>query len=112
VDGIKSQSIGLVMTGGGARGAYQAGVLKRIGQIKRLEGKPGPFQIIGGASAGAVNGAAVATGNHDFVRCVDWVAKLWAELQTGDIYRTDIRALAPKAGRWLKDLAFGGLTGG
>ena len=46
-------AIGLVMTGGGARGAYQAGVLKRIGEIKRIETYGNPFPLIGGASAGA-----------------------------------------------------------
>ena len=48
--------LGLVMTGGGARGAYQAGVLKRIGEIKRIQEHGNPFRIIGGSSAGAVNG--------------------------------------------------------
>ena len=45
--------LGLVMTGGGARGAYQAGVLKRIGEIKRVQTHGNPFPIIGGTSAGA-----------------------------------------------------------
>ena len=59
-------AIGLVVTGGGARGAYQAGVLKRIGEIKRVQQRGNPFPIIGGASAGAVNGAALAVGADDF----------------------------------------------
>jgi len=100
------------MTGGGARGAYQAGVLKRIGQIKRLQGMPGPFKIIGGASAGAVNGVAIASGNHDFARCVEWVSKLWSDLENKDVYRTDLFSLIPKAGRWMKDLSLGGAIGG
>ena len=49
------KALGLVMTGGGARGAYQAGVLKRIGEIKRVQTHGNPFPIIGGASAGAIN---------------------------------------------------------
>lgn len=53
-------SLGLAMTGGGARGAYQAGVLKRIGEIQRVQARGNPFPIIVGASAGAVNGSAVA----------------------------------------------------
>ncbi|HEX4920057.1 MAG TPA: patatin-like phospholipase family protein [Candidatus Bathyarchaeia archaeon] len=47
-------TIGLVMTGGGARGAYQAGILKRIGEIKRVQTHGNPFPIIGGSSAGAL----------------------------------------------------------
>src|ERR1017187_5586422 len=58
-------AVGLVMTGGGARGAYQAGVLKRIGELKRARTQGNPFPIIGGASAGAINGAALATGCGD-----------------------------------------------
>ena len=52
--GVKMEDkLGLVMTGGGARGAYQAGVLKRIGEIKRVQTNGNPFRIIGGTSAGA-----------------------------------------------------------
>jgi len=59
--------VGLVMTGGGARGAYQAGVLKRLGELKRARTQGNPFPIIGGASAGAINGSALATGCHDLL---------------------------------------------
>ena len=55
-------TLGLVMTGGGARGAYQAGVLKRIGEIRRVQAQGNPFPIIGGSSAGAINGSALAAG--------------------------------------------------
>ena len=53
-------TLGLVMTGGGARGAYQAGVLQRIGEIKRIRTRGNPFAIVGGSSAGAINGGALA----------------------------------------------------
>ena len=59
-------AIGLVMTGGGARGAYEAGILKRIGELKRVQTQGNPFPIIGASSAGAVNGAALAAGSDDF----------------------------------------------
>jgi predicted patatin/cPLA2 family phospholipase len=42
--------LGLVLTAGGARGAYQAGVLQRIGQMPALRGRPSPFPIVAGAS--------------------------------------------------------------
>jgi len=58
--------VGLVMTGGGARGAYQVGILKRIGEIKRVQTHGNPFPIIGGSSAGAINGSALAAGSDDF----------------------------------------------
>ena len=52
--------LGLVLTAGGARGAYQAGVLKRIAQFPALHDQPSPFAIVTGASAGAINGAVIA----------------------------------------------------
>ena len=57
--------LGLVLTAGGARGAYQAGVLKRIGEIPALRSRPSPFRIIAGASAGAINGTMMAAGAAD-----------------------------------------------
>jgi len=54
---------GLVLTAGGARGAYRAGVLRRIGELPRLRDGPSPFAIVAGASAVAINGAMVAAGN-------------------------------------------------
>ena len=45
-------ALGLVMTGGGARGAYQAGVLKRIGELKSVQAHGNPFPIIGGLFRG------------------------------------------------------------
>ena len=52
--------LGLVLTAGGARGAYQAGVLKRLSEQPALRDRPSPFAIIAGASAGAINGALLA----------------------------------------------------
>jgi NTE family protein len=83
-------AIGLVITGGGARGAYQAGVLKRIGEIPRVNECGNPFPLIGGASAGAVNGAALAAGCDDFSAATKTLAKLWAGLRPTDIFHCDL----------------------
>ena len=58
--------LGLVLTAGGARGAYQAGVLKRIGELPGVRDRPLPFPIVTGASAGAINGAMVAARSASF----------------------------------------------
>jgi len=105
-------SLGLVMTGGGARGAYQAGVLKRIGEIKRVQAQGNPFPIIGGASAGAINGSALATGSDDFSRVTKVVAELWARLSPSDIFRCDVLTQAHNSLTWILDLSFGGVLGG
>ena len=75
------------MTGGGARGAYQAGVLKRIGELSRPTGAGNPFPIIGGSSAGAVNGGALAAGAYDFAGTTQRLARLWANLHPSDVFR-------------------------
>lgn len=102
---------GLVLTAGGSRGSYQAGVLKRIGELPALRNKPSPFPIIAGASAGAINGAAIASYASDFGEGTARLAQLWAQLNVTDVMRTDFRALLGNAGKLALDLALGGLIG-
>jgi NTE family protein len=105
-------AIGLVMTGGGARGAYQAGVLKRVGEIERIKVCGNPFPVIGGASAGAVNGAALAVGCDDFASATRVLADLWANLKPSDIFHCDFVSQAHNSITWILDLSFGGFLGG
>lgn len=104
--------LGLVLTAGGARGAYQAGVLKRVAEIPALADKPSPFPIVTGASAGAINGAAVAAGAENFRETTRRLAAVWAGVCSHDVFRSDTRALGGIAARWVKDLTLGGLVGG
>ena len=106
------KAVGLVMTGGGARGAYQTGVLKRIGELKRARTQGNPFPIIGGASAGAINGAALATGCDDFVLVTQILAKVWATLEPSDIFHCDVLSQVHNSLTWILDLSFGGILGG
>ena len=105
-------ALGLVMTGGGARGAYQAGVLQRIGEIKRVQTAGNPFPIIGGSSAGAVNGGALGVGCDQFSIATKVLARLWAELRPSDIFRCDVLAQARNSITWILDLSFGAVLGG
>ncbi|HTT20710.1 MAG TPA: patatin-like phospholipase family protein [Candidatus Sulfotelmatobacter sp.] len=105
-------AIGLVITGGGARGAYQAGVLKRIGEIPRVQQRGNPFPLIGGASAGAVNGAALAVGADDFAATTKTLANLWAGLRPTDVFHCDLAWQAHNSVTWILDLSFGGIFGG
>jgi len=107
-----ASTFGLVMTGGGARGAYQAGVLKRIGEIKQLQGKPNPFPIIGGSSAGAINGAGLAMGCDDFPLATRVLAHIWSNLRPQDIFRCDMLSQARNSVTWILDLSFGAVLGG
>lgn len=104
--------IGLVLTAGGARGAYQAGVLKRLGELPAFADRPSPFPIVAGASAGAINGTMIAAGSGDFRGATRRLAELWADLKVHDVFRTDLLTLGLGAARWLRDLSLGGILGG
>ncbi len=105
-------AVGLVMTGGGARGAYQVGILKRIGEIKRVQTHGNPFPIIGGSSAGAINGSALAAGSDDFALATKVLARVWSELRPSDIFRCDVLSQAHNSLTWILDLSFGAILGG
>lgn len=104
--------IGLVLTAGGARGAYQAGVLRRIGEIPALRRGVSPFPIIAGASAGAINGAMLAATAAHFGAATVRLAELWSELHMEQVYHGDAVSLSCTGARWARDLALGGLIGG
>ncbi len=105
-------AVGLAVTGGGARGAYQAGVLKRIGEIKRVQTHGNPFPVIAGCSAGAINASALAAGSDDFASATRALARLWSELETSDVFRCDPLSQAQNSLTWILDLSFGGVLGG
>lgn len=91
-DKTNSQKTAILLTGGGARAAYQVGVLKAIAQQYPRNSKI-PFQIICGTSAGAINGTAIACYASCFqlgVKKLEWV---WKNFHTGQVYYSDyIRA--------------------
>jgi len=101
---------GLALTGGGARAAYQAGVLKAVAEVWA---KPQcPFQIITGISAGAINGTFLATHANDFQGAVGRLWELWSELRPYQVYRTDPFRMASIASIWLANLSIGALKRG
>jgi NTE family protein len=100
---------GLVLTGGGARAAYQVGVLQSLAEIS----PPGqlPFDVVAGISAGAINGIAVASGAEDFREAVKRLSDTWNSLTPDRIFRTGALRLASIGTRWIRDLSAGGLVG-
>ncbi|MBP8923956.1 MAG: patatin-like phospholipase family protein, partial [Thauera sp.] len=96
----------LVLTGGGARAAYQVGVLNAI---RELRGKRAgnPFPILCGTSAGAINAVALAVHAGDFGRAVRHIDRIWRGLHVHDVYRVDPPALFGSGVRWGSAL-FGG----
>jgi len=99
--------VGLVLPGGGARGAYQVGVLHAISDL--LPGDRNPFPVVVGASVGAINAAAVACHARNFGAGVKRLVDLWSDIKTSDVYRVDLATTALGGLRWLLSLGFGGL---
>ena len=101
---------GLVLTGGGARAAYQVGVLKAIAQIRRDCGQgaaPNPFPIITGTSAGAINAAALACRADDFSGAVDVLCEVWENFHAEQVYRADSFGVIRTGARWLTMMSIG-----
>ena len=91
---------GLVLTGGGARAAYQVGVVKAVRDIL---GNPvkNPFPIVCGTSAGAINAATLAVFADNFSRAVGNLLEVWEHMRCEHIYRTDAWRILKSGARWL-----------
>lgn len=100
---------GLVLTGGGARGAYQAGALLAIAEITNARHLP--FDVLAGASAGSLSVAYLASRAHDFAGATRSLADLWTTLTPSRVFRTDAATLVKSAGAWGTDLGLGGFVG-
>jgi NTE family protein len=95
-------TVGLVLPGGGARGAYQAGALEAIAEI--VPESVNPFPVIMGASVGAINAVALATHALDFKDGVGRIADFWDALRTSDVYRTDAQTIIKGGAQWVASL--------
>jgi NTE family protein len=100
---------GLVLTGGGARAAYQVGVLKGIAQIRRASNAPkaNPFPVISGTSAGAINATALACGADDFDAAVHLLCSVWENFSADQVYRADSFGVVRTGARWLTMMSIG-----
>src|SRR5687768_5991837 len=100
--------VGLVLTGGGARAAYQAGVLRAIADRvpKRTRN---PFPVICGTSAGALNAASLALSARNFQEGIRKLSAVWENAHVNQAYRSDPIGAYGNAARWLASLLLGGL---
>jgi len=105
--GVKPK-IGLILTGGGARAAYQVGFLRAVSHMLP-RGAPNPFQIICGTSAGAVNAAVMAAGATEFQRTVRRLMLVWKYFHVDHVYRSDVLSVVGNGSKWLAALLLGGL---
>jgi NTE family protein len=99
---------GLVLAGGGARAAYQVGVLKALRDMLP-DPKVNPFPIICGTSAGAVNAGSLAVYADDFSHAVDNLFEVWRHFQPHNVYRSDFVGVVANSARWLAGFFFGAI---
>ncbi|MDP3842518.1 MAG: patatin-like phospholipase family protein [Oxalobacteraceae bacterium] len=107
---LKRKKTGLVLSGGGARAAYQVGVLQAIAALLREAGWPterNPFDIICGTSAGAINATALACRADDFGAGVQTLVDVWEHFEVEHVYRADSLGVIRSGARWLSILSFG-----
>ena len=97
----------LVLPGGGARGAFQAGVLKAVAELLP-RGSANPFPVISGTSAGAVNSIVLASRAKNFRTAVAELEHVWGNFHCNQVYRTDHRKMLKTSLHWLFALVFGG----
>lgn len=102
----------LILSGGGARGAYQAGVVQGIYEVLKSESIPMRIDHFSGVSAGAINAAYLASQWDDKEHAVKNLVDLWSQLQSSDIYYTDAVNLGKIGLKWVSELSLGGTMGG
>jgi NTE family protein len=101
---------GLILGGGGARAAYQVGVLSAIAELRRDAGVPraaNPFGIIAGTSAGAINAAALACRADDFDQAIAVLDEVWRGFTADQVYRADSLGVIRSGAQWLTMLSIG-----
>ena len=102
----------MLLTGGGARAAYQVGVLEAIADIRKSAGAqnhPNPFPIITGTSAGAINASALACGADDFDGAVRGIVEVWKNFRAHHVYRADSLSMLRSGASWMTLLSVGWL---
>lgn len=99
-DNKQKTNTGLILSGGGARGAYQVGVLKAISDIAPPS-ICNPFPIISGTSAGAINAAGLASRAKNFRMAVLGLENIWSQLSSDKVFRTELWSFLRMLLRWI-----------
>lgn len=100
--------IGLVMTGGGARGAYQVGVVRAVYEMSNIRHKL--FEVITGNSAGAINSSYLAAHAENWHVATSDLVELWTKIRPQNVYDIRGRTITDLGMKWLGGTVFGGLT--
>ncbi len=101
----------LVLSGGGARGAYQVGVLSAIADIAQSMGVHQAFDIYSGVSAGAINASFLAAGADEFATSCKSLVDMWSQLTSDQVFYSDISSLGKIGFNWVKSVSVGAMSG-
>jgi NTE family protein len=101
----------LVLPGGGARGAFQVGVLKALAELLP-ERAANPFPIISGTSAGAINSVVLASKARHFCLAVTELERVWGRFHSGQVFRTDSLTMLKSSLHWAAAIILGGFMVG
>ena len=96
----------LYLSGGGARSAYQVGVLKGIQEVMQFSGKL-PINILSCVSAGAINGSMLAMHADNFPKAVHKLEHLWRNLKCSDVFKDSNFSILKSLLRNLSSVFFG-----
>jgi len=97
----------LVLPGGGARGAFQVGVLKALAEILP-KSSANPFSVVSGTSAGAVNSIILASKAERLRSAVAELEQVWAHFRCHHVYKTDHLTMLKSSLHWLSSMVLGG----
>ncbi len=100
--------LGLVLSGGGARAAYQVGVLNALAEMLPAN-IPCPFKIICGTSAGAINATVLAVSASNFTEGVRQLTAVWKHFHVHHVYRADPTGVIHNSAKWAMAVLTGGL---
>ena len=100
-----SKKLGLVLSGGGARGAYQAGVLLAVHEICESSGVPLRYDFLSGVSAGAINASSLAANCDNLKVAAESLCTLWSEVHFDKVFSTDSMTMGKIGLQWMTELA-------
>lgn len=104
---IGPPKVGLVLPGGGARAAYQVGVLRALADLLPAR-TTNPFPVVTGTSAGAVNATAIAVHADRFRVAVGNLERVWRNFQVGQVFRADTASMLRASLHWFFAMLSGG----
>ena len=97
----------IILLGGGARAAYQLGVLKAVGE-HLPKGAASPFNIICGTSAGAINAVSLATMSDNYNHAVAQLMRVWGNFHVSHVFKSDMASLLKTGFRFFGAITLGG----